>query len=494
MSGRCSKCPEKSANLLAAIFGCLAGLFGLGLYLFMVISDGGVAGYGDALKIILLNYIQMLHLLSKFPIEWPEIFSVIFQVGGAITSLGQHVVNLKCMMDNVTDAEIFYMQAIVRKHRLRLHYNKCTLTCCFLLFLLFLLLRLFPSVSSSFASAEITPTTAFVFNGRLKSHDATIFFQAWAFIPLVLITCLGCFWTSAYCINRINSNNYICNGRLKFHDAMIKWEIAVVAVLYLLYPTLCGSSFGLFACRTVCNDGKLYLRADLEEECFLSGGRHEFFAFMLGLPMLLLYVFGLPLVAYFFVYRLRKRAIKVVFEKKSSSNNNLAGSTTRPRQNSSTGTHTNRRLNRESMQDDGQFKVLGLLFSVFREDTWFWEITICWRKVVLAAIGVFGAQMGELQIHGKLLRRIFLGTFSAVVHELGLIVWSLYFKLPVTSCFLMFIILVTAVVRPFEHGKRGTLIQGLELASLVAIWLTCKCLVLPVQQFCNCIDNVLAMD
>ena len=28
----------------------------------------------------------------------------------------------------------------------------------------------------------------------------------------------------------------------------------------------------------------------------------------------------------------------------------------------------------------------------------------------------------ELQIHGKLLRRIFLGTFSAVVHELGLIV------------------------------------------------------------------------
>ena len=78
--------------------------------------------------------------------------------------------------------------------------------------------------------------------------------------------------------------------------------------------------------------------------------------------------------------------------------------------------------------------------------------------------------------------------------NVGLIVWSLCFELPVTSCFLMFIILVTAVVRPFEHGKRGTLIQGLELASLVAIWLTCKCLVLPVQQFCNCIDNVLAMD
>lgn len=235
---------------------------------------------------------------------------------------------------------------------------------------------------------------------------------------------------------------------------MIKWEIAVVAVLYLLYPTLCGSSFGLFACRTVCNDGKLYLRADLEEECFVSGGRHEFFAFMLGLPMLLLYVFGLPLVAYFFVYRLRKRAIKVVFEKQSS-NNNVAVLTTRPRQNSSTGTRTDRRLKRESMQDDGQFKVLGLLFSVFREDTWFWEITICWRKVVLAAIGVFGAQMGELQIHGELLRRMFWVPFQLLCTNVGLIVWSLYFELPVTSCFLMFIILVTAVVRPFEHGTRG---------------------------------------
>ena len=108
----------------------------------------------------------MLHLLSKFPIEWPEVFSVIFQVGGAITSLGQHVVNLKCMMDNVTDAEIFYMQAIVRKHRLRLHYNKCTLTCCFLvllLVLLFLLFLLFLFFSFSSVSSSSSVSVCFFF-------------------------------------------------------------------------------------------------------------------------------------------------------------------------------------------------------------------------------------------------------------------------------------------------------------------------------------------
>ena len=45
-------------------------------------------------------------------------------------------------------------------------------------------------------------------------------------------------------------------------------------------------------------------------------------------------------------------------------------------------------------------------------------------------------------------------------------------QIHVTSCFLMFIILLTAVVRPFDHGEMGKVLQALELASLVATWLT----------------------
>ena len=224
MSGRCSKCPVRKLNIGAAIGGAILGFVGLAIYLFITISDGGLKGYGDALKIILLNYIQMLHLLTQFPIDWPDIFSYLFQVGGAITSLGQHVVNLKCLMENSTDAEIFYLQAI-----------------------------------------------------------------AWAVIPIGLLTFLA---LSLKCATYICYQSSV-RSTWQIRNAMEKWQIGAVAILYLLYPTLCASAFSIFACRSVCNDGKTYLRADLEEQCFVSGGRHEFMAYSLGLPMLFLYVFGL---------------------------------------------------------------------------------------------------------------------------------------------------------------------------------------------------------
>ena len=44
---------------------------------------------------LLLSFISvpMLTLLTTFPIQWPSIFTSIFQVGGVITVLGQHIVN-----------------------------------------------------------------------------------------------------------------------------------------------------------------------------------------------------------------------------------------------------------------------------------------------------------------------------------------------------------------------------------------------------------------
>ena len=48
------------------------------------------------------------------------------------------------------------------------------------------------------------------------------------------------------------------------------------------------------------------LRADLSEFCFQ--GRHAAYAFGVGLPMLLIYVLGLPVGAIFMVRRLRRRA------------------------------------------------------------------------------------------------------------------------------------------------------------------------------------------
>ena len=86
-----------------------------------------------------------------------------------------------------------------------------------------------------------------------------------------------------------------------------KMRASMVALLYLVWPGLCSEVFALFACRRAC--GELRLRADLDEICFV--GRHATFAFGLGLPMLIVYIVGLPLAALATVHRMSIRAVKV---------------------------------------------------------------------------------------------------------------------------------------------------------------------------------------
>ena len=76
--------------------------------------------------------------------------------------------------------------------------------------------------------------------------------------------------------------------------------------MYLVWPGLCSEVFALFACRAVCDD--LRLRADLDERCF--EGRHAAFAFGLGVPMLLVYILGLPAAALAMVSRQHSRAVE----------------------------------------------------------------------------------------------------------------------------------------------------------------------------------------
>jgi hypothetical protein len=84
--------------------------------------------------------------------------------------------------------------------------------------------------------------------------------------------------------------------------------------------------------------------------------------------------------------------------------------------------------------------VLYLLPFVFSDDpkVWWWESTVAARKIGIAAIGVFGSSMGEMQVH-------------------------------ITLCLIMVVIILTAVVRPF--GEQ-TLLQFLELGTLMATWMT----------------------
>jgi len=140
-----------------------------------------------------------------------------------------------------------------------------------------------------------------------------------------------------------------------------KMRASVVALLYLVWPGMCSEVFALFACRDVC--GETRLRADLGEVCF--EGRHAAFAVGLGVPMLLVYILGLPIAALSMVYRLHKKARAL--EKHV---NGLKGHLT-----------------------------FGLFYSAFRPEVWWWEGTVAVRKIGIAAVGVFGGSMRSMQVH-----------------------------------------------------------------------------------------------
>ena len=86
------------------------------------------------------------------------------------------------------------------------------------------------------------------------------------------------------------------------------------------------------------------------------------------------------------------------------------------------------------------FFFISLLLAGVTDDpkVWWWEITVAVRKIVIAAIGVFGSSMGEMQVH-------------------------------ITAWLIMAVMLLTSIVQPFGKQK---LLQFLELGTLWATWMT----------------------
>jgi hypothetical protein len=239
VSGRCDKCPPPGENAGIAIVGILLGLFALIIYVKLTLGDSGSKSTADGIKSIGLSFVQTIFLLTTFPIAWPAMFTAVFQIGGAVTVLGQHLVNLKCMFPERSEAEVLYTSQIL-----------------------------------------------------------------WALIPPALA---GASVASWLVIDALCSTSK--EKKKKEKTLRQKISATVVALLYLIWPSLCSVVFSLFACRSFCGDKSApRLRADIGEFCFR--GRHASFAFGLGVPMLLLYVLGLPVIGLFMVSRLRWRAVQ----------------------------------------------------------------------------------------------------------------------------------------------------------------------------------------
>jgi hypothetical protein len=397
-SGKCDKCPRPGENEGIAALGVLIGIAGLCLYIKITLGGGGSKDASDGVKSIGLSFVQIISLLTTFPIAWPPMFTALFQIGGAVTVLGQHLVNLKCMFPERSEAEVFYSSQI-----------------------------------------------------------------AWAMVPIglsgacvatwCLVDCLGNSFRG--CISRCKS---VCvgepqpqptateeeeveeEGQRQRQQAQItlrqKIAASVVALLYLVWPGLCSETFGLFACRSSCGDtARSRLRVDLDEICFQ--GRHANFAFLLGVPMLILYVIGLPFGALVMVWRLHRRAER----------------------------------NDVAVHECKGHLTWGLFYTAFREDTWWWEGTVALRKIGIAMIGVFGIAMEEMQVSLTLVLVFLVILLTAVRRPYGEnSTGKLLQRLELSTLCLLYLTLWTASVftlYPRCEIREGESVWWCELMSVI---------------------------
>ena len=355
LTGKCDECPPPEQNITFAILGTIAGIVGMIIIVMITISDAGQVSGADGIKLILMSTLQMLSLFSTFPIVWPKIFTEIFQIGGTIVVLGQHNVNMKCLLKDVSDLEVFYMTGVF-----------------------------------------------------------------WALVPLLLIVACIVIWYLLACKCIKKEQNYNVKSRI---------QTSIVALLYLIHPSLCSQAFKLLSCRSVCDSSEQFLHIALDEQCWV--GRHQIYVLSLALPMLIIYVLGMPICAIYACYRVKNRAL---VRKKSS----LSLETP------SVGKHRRDVSIKIFELEDEKHVVYGVLYSVYKSKYFWWEGTVVLRKIIIAMVGVFGSSLGLLQVH------------------LGLLILAV-------------VILLTSVVQPYDDESEtinSKLLQNLELASLAVLWLT----------------------
>jgi predicted outer membrane repeat protein len=130
---------------------------------------------------------------------------------------------------------------------------------------------------------------------------------------------------------------------------------AVVVVLFFVLPTITQQAFGMLSCiKLGVSADDYYIVDNMDEQCW--GSQHMFYLGLVCLPMILLYVFGIPLFSFRILW-----------------------------------------LSRFALHTAEVKQYFFFLYTGYESEYWFWEYTIVARKIVLVAISVFFQTNVQLQ-------------------------------------------------------------------------------------------------
>jgi predicted outer membrane repeat protein len=160
------------------------------------------------------------------------------------------------------------------------------------------------------------------------------------------------------------------HGLVSFYrTTMDKIILSSSIIMFILYPTLCSQVFKLFACKSnlLPSDSMgapsqvSFIQSDLQIQCY--GREHTLFLLCVGVPALIVYIFGFPM-------------LSIVFLKKNSG---------------------------KKISDQSMYRY-SMFLNGYRPERFFWECIIALRKAVVTFVSVFFVQMG-----------VFLQTYMAIL-------------------------------------------------------------------------------
>ena len=250
---RCKRCPNVTTNRIFLILGVFGMIFAGSLLIYMSIEAADAKdNVSDAMKKIVINYLQVTSLAAGFPLKWPEPVEQMFAAMSAVSSAGQHILSPDCELSWMEPAEAFYSKQV------------------------------------GFAALPII-----------------IFF-----ISKIMWTVIF------PCVHELCRKKGAKGERIEEESPrpisyyVDRTILTDVVFFYFLYPTMVKQAISLFACDNI--GGKWYLSADLQEVCF--SGRHLWWMTSFGLSQVGAYVIGFPLVGWLVLvknrYKLHKRTIR----------------------------------------------------------------------------------------------------------------------------------------------------------------------------------------
>ena len=273
-SVKCSECPATQSNRGLLALGFLLVIFAAGILVYIQIENQGRGGLSDAVKKVLLNYMQVASLASGFPLEWPAVLDSLFEFQSTISTCGQYLLRPDCEMSHLDPATAFYYKMLMYA---MLPVGTVIFTIIFWV--------VFAKCRHPVCAVETLKTT-------------------WCCVPCRVCSCFTCYYkrkfdTRAFCGKGPIAWRARSDAGYSPKDKMV---LTIVLMLYMIYPTVLQQNFSMLACRRVADE--IYLDADMQEIC--GEGRHLNWVLAVCIPQLLLYVLGLPVLAVLFLRRNRK--------------------------------------------------------------------------------------------------------------------------------------------------------------------------------------------